>query len=219
MYNYILFDLDGTLTDPKEGITKCVQYALAACGIDAPNLDNLLSFIGPPLVDEFMRVYGLSKERAEFALAKYRERFGPIGIFENKVYPGAADLLATLKRRGKIIALATSKPQMYAEQIIERFALAPYFDLVVGATMDEQRSTKDAVIAEVLKQLDITDAQKANVVMVGDRKHDVLGAAKNGINTVGIRLGYAEEGELEEAGAVYIAEDIADLENYLLNAE
>ncbi len=219
MYNYILFDLDGTLTDPKEGITKCVQYALAACGIDEPDLDNLLSFIGPPLVDEFMRVYGFSREKAEFALAKYRERFPVKGLYENKIYPGAAQMLATLKQSGRKIALATSKPQPYAEKILENFKIKDYFDVIVGATFDSKRNDKADVVAEVLKQFGITDADKASVIMVGDRKHDVLGASKNGIKTVGIRLGYAELGELEEAGAIYIAEDIADLENYLLNAE
>lgn len=219
MYNYILFDLDGTLTDPKEGITKCVQYALAACGIDEPDLDNLLSFIGPPLVDEFMRVYGFSKEKAEFALAKYRERFPAKGLYENKIYPGAAQMLAALKQSGRKIALATSKPQPYAEKILEHFKIKDYFDVIVGATFDSKRNDKADVVAEVLKQFGITDADKASVIMVGDRKHDVLGASKNGIKTVGLRLGYAEAGELEAAGAVYIAEDIADLETYLLNAE
>ncbi|MBQ4160271.1 MAG: HAD-IA family hydrolase [Clostridia bacterium] len=219
MYNYILFDLDGTLTDPKEGITKCVQYALAACGIDEPNLDNLLSFIGPPLVDEFMRVYGFSKEKAEFALAKYRERFPAKGLYENKIYPGAAQMLAALKQSGRKIALATSKPQPYAEKILEHFKIKDYFDVIVGATFDSKRNDKADVVAEVLKQFGITDADKASVIMVGDRKHDVLGASKNGIKTVGLRLGYAEPGELEEAGAIYIADDIADLENYLLNTK
>ena len=219
MYNYILFDLDGTLTDPKEGITKCVQYALAACGIDEPDLDNLLSFIGPPLVDEFMRVYGFSKEKAEFALAKYRERFPAKGLYENKIYPGAAQMLAALKQSGRKIALATSKPQPYAEKILEHFKIKDYFDVIVGATFDSKRNDKADVVAEVLKQFGITDADKASVIMVGDRKHDVLGASKNGIKTVGLRLGYAEPGELEEAGAIYIADDIADLENYLLNTK
>ena len=187
MYNYILFDLDGTLTDPKEGITKCVQYALAACGIDEPDLDNLLSFIGPPLVDEFMRVYGMDKEKALFALAKYRERFEPIGIFENAVYPGAAELLEQLKNAGKTIVLATAKPQPYAEQILEHFGLAPYFDLVVGATMDESRNNKTQVIAEVLRILDATGEAKKNAVMIGDREHDMHGAAENGIDAIGLQ--------------------------------
>ncbi len=219
MYKYILFDLDGTLTDPKEGITKCVQYALAACGIDEPNLDNLLSFIGPPLVDEFMRVYGFSLEKAQFALEKYRERFPVKGIYENKIYPGAAELLSALKQSGKKIALATSKPQPYAEKILENFEIKQYFDVIVGATFDSKRNDKADVVAEVLNQLGITEDKKEEVIMVGDRKHDVLGAAKNGINTVGVRLGYAEEGELETAGAIYIAEDMAALAQYLLNTE
>jgi len=166
-----------------------------------------------------MRVYGFSKEKAEFALAKYRERFPIKGLYENKIYPGAAQMLATLKQSGRKIALATSKPQPYAEKILENFKIKDYFDVIVGATFDSKRNDKADVIAEVLKQFGITDADKKNVIMVGDRKHDVIGAAKNGIATVGIRLGYAEPGELENAGAIYIAEDIADLENYLLNAE
>ncbi len=216
MHNYILFDLDGTLTDPKEGITKCVQYALAACGIDEPDLDRLISFIGPPLVDEFMRVYGFSQEKAQFALEKYRERFPVKGIYENKIYPGAAQMLFNLKQHGKKLALATSKPQPYAEKILENFNIKQYFDVIVGATFDSKRNDKADVVAEVLRQFQITDAQKSSVIMVGDRKHDVIGAAKNGVHTIGIRLGYAQEGELEAAGAIYIAKDIADLEAYLL---
>ena len=163
-----------------------------------------------------MRVYGFTKEKAEFALAKYRERFPVKGIYENKIYPGAAQMLAHLKQSGRKIALATSKPQPYAEKILENFEIKDYFDVIVGATFDSKRNDKADVIAEVLLQFGITDAEKEGVIMVGDRMHDVLGASKNGLKTVGVRLGYAEAGELEEAGAVYIAEDIADLENYLL---
>ncbi len=216
MYQYILFDLDGTLTEPKEGITKCVQYALAACGIHEPNLDNLTSFIGPPLTDEFMRVYGMSAGQAQFALKKYRERFAVKGLYENKAFDGAKALLDTLHAHGKIIALATSKPQPYAEQILENFDLKSQFNIIVGATFDGTLDKKSDVIRETLRQLKITDTQKHQVVMIGDRHHDLLGAKANGIDAIGIRLGYAAAGELEACAPVYIADDLKDLQTYLL---
>lgn len=216
MYQYILFDLDGTLTEPKEGITKCVQYALAACGIDEPDLDNLTGFIGPPLTDEFMRVYGMSAEQAQFALEKYRERFSIKGLYENKAFDGAADLLDALKTAGKTIALATSKPQPYAEKILDNFNLKSYFDIIVGATFDGTLDKKSDVIRETLRQLGVTDAQKREAVMVGDRHHDLLGAKANGIDAIGIRLGYAAPGELEDCAPVYIADNLKELQAYLL---
>ena len=136
MKDIILFDLDGTLTDPKEGITKCVQYALAHFGIDVPNLDDLMCFIGPPLVDSFQMFYGFSEEKAEEAVAKYRERFKDIGIFENGVYDGVLELLKACKAAGKTIGLATSKPEEFARRILDKYGMAEYFDEITGSTMD-----------------------------------------------------------------------------------
>lgn len=212
MFDLILFDLDGTLTDPKEGITKCVQYALEACGIVENDLDKLTPFIGPPLVDGFMNFYGFDREKALFAVEKYRERFRDIGIFENRVYDGVAEMLKTLKQAGKKIALATSKPHIFADRILERFELMQYFDVTVGAELDGTRNEKDAVIRAVLAQF--PDAE--NIIMVGDRSYDIIGAHACGIPCVGVQFGYAEPGELKKNGADRLAADIKALTEILL---
>ncbi len=207
MYDLILFDLDGTLTYPEEGITKSVQYALEKYGIYEDNIDNLRRFIGPPLVDGFMGFYGMSKEDALGALARYRERFSDVGIYENELISGAEDLLKKLKNMGKRIALATSKPHIYARKILEYFDIIKYFDILVGAEFDGTRNEKSEVIKEVLKQAGVYK----NPVMVGDRKHDVIGAKLNGIPCIGVSFGFAEKGELEENGVLEIADDMEKL--------
>lgn len=212
MYDLILFDLDGTLTNPEEGITKSVKYALEKYGIYENDIDNLRRFIGPPLVDGFMEFYGMSKEDALGALARYRERFSDIGIFENELLDGAKNLLKNLKKEGKRLALATSKPHIYARKILEYFDILNYFDILVGAELDGTRNDKADVIKEVLKQA----GEYKNPVMVGDRKHDVIGAKKNNIGCIGVTFGFAKEGELEENGATLIAEDMDNLLKILL---
>lgn len=214
MYQYILFDLDGTLTDPKEGITKCVQYALRAFGIDA-DTDDLLDFIGPPLAESFSKYYGMSQEDALKAVAKYRERFSDIGIFENGVYPGIRELLAELKQSGRKIALATSKPEVYARRILAHYNLDGYFDVIVGSEMNGGRVDKAEVIEEVLRQFEIDTQEKKQVLMVGDRLHDMIGAVKNDISGLGVYYGYAHEGELEAAGAVYVVDTVPELQRFL----
>ncbi len=215
MYKYILFDLDGTLTDPCEGITKCFQYALNACDIEE-DCDNLLKVIGPPLLDSFMNFYNMNEERAEYATSKYRERFSTVGLYENNVYDGISDLLNALKEKGYILAVATSKPTVYAKQILEHFNLLSYFELVVGSGLDNKTlNTKTKVIAKVLEDLNISDNEKNVVVMIGDRKQDIIGAKECGIASIGVRFGYAEDGELEEAGADYIVANVGELEELL----
>ena len=215
MYIYFLFDLDGTLTDPKEGITRCIQYALTKFGIDEPDLDSLTKFIGPPLGPSFSKYYGLSAQQAEDAVRYFRERYKPIGIFENAVYVGVPAMLKDLKDHGRIVALATAKPQVFAEQILDHFGIREYFDCIVGSEMDGRRTDKGAVIETVLTQLQVEDRSQA--IMVGDRHHDVDGAAACGIDCVGLYEGYAEPGELEQAGAKYIVEDIFELHQLLLH--
>ncbi len=210
MYQYILFDLDGTLTDPKEGITKCVQYALKYLGIEA-DTEDLVDFIGPPLLESFQKYYHLDDEQGHTALKKYRERFSDIGIFENGVYPGIRELLSKLKEQGRKIALATSKPGVYAERILEKYELLPYFDVVVGSELDGRRTDKGEVITEALRQLKILDEQKEKALMIGDRLHDMVGAGKNQIDKLGVYYGYAHHGELEAAGADYIVHTVAEL--------
>lgn len=215
MFDLILFDLDGTLTDPKEGITNCVKYALEHFGIYETNMNTLLKFIGPPLYDSFRDLYGFSHEDANKAVEKYRERFSNIGLFENSPLEGAPDVLKLLKENGKTLALATSKPFVFAEQIVKKFGMWEYFDYAVGAELDGTRNYKDEVIKEVLNQAKPYDLSE--VVMVGDRKQDIIGAKKCGILSIGLRCGYAEENELENAGADYIFDNLLKLKEFLLN--
>ncbi|MDD6796741.1 MAG: HAD hydrolase-like protein [Clostridia bacterium] len=213
---YILFDLDGTLTDPKEGITKCVQYALEYFGIYEPDLEKLVKFIGPPLDVSFSEYYGMSEADASIAVDKYRERFSSIGIFENGLYEGIIDMLKALKKSGRCLALATSKPDVFAVRIVEKYGIAPYLDVLAGGKIGGSCNKED-VIAEALDMLGVTDNDKQRVIMVGDRKHDIIGAKKCCIESVGVRFGYAEEGELEKAGADYIVSTVEELEKLLLS--
>ncbi len=213
MFQYLLFDLDGTLTDPYEGITRCFQYALEAYGIQEEQ-KNLKRVIGPPLIDSFMEFYGFSREKGEEAVAKYRERFSRVGLFENRVYSGIGQMLAKLQKAGKTICLATAKPEVYAKRILEKFDLAQYFTVVVGAEFNGTRNYKDEIIAEVLKQLDNPPFEE--VLMIGDRKQDIVGAKACGVSALGVRFGYAEPMELENAGCSCYAETVKELESYLL---
>lgn len=214
-YPYILFDLDGTLTDPKEGITRCVQYALKSFGIEVEDLDQLVCFIGPPLRESFQKYYGMSEEEAQSATEKYRERFSTVGKFENGVIPGIVPMLEKLKAAGKIMAVATSKPWVFAEQILKKYELDSYFSVVVGSELDGTRDAKDEVILETLKRLGLEKGTE-KAIMVGDRKHDILGARKCGMDGIGVEFGYAEEGELQEAGAIAVADTAESLQEMLL---
>lgn len=220
MFDYCLFDLDGTLTDPREGITKSVQYALQAFGIEEPDLKKLEPFIGPPLKDSFMEFYGFTGEEAERAIAVYRERFAPVGIFENQVYPGIPQMLERLYRRGTRLAVASSKPIGFVKQILAHFDIEKYFNVVVGSELDGTRGTKEEVVEEALGRLGIltmpVTERHVRCAMTGDRKFDIQGARACGLTGVGVRFGFAEEGELEEAGAEYIAETVAGLAEFLL---
>lgn len=217
MYQYLFFDLDGTLTNPKEGITKCVQYALHHFGIEEPDLDKLVPFIGPPLIPSFMGFYGMTEEQAKVATEKYRERFRDIGIFENEVFEGVPQMLEKLQNMGKKLVIASSKPEDFVVRILEKFGIRSYFCEVVGATMDEKRTAKADVIQEAFARLNITDEKKAQVLMIGDRMHDVEGAAACGIDCLGVYIGFAAPGELEEAGAAYIAQTVEEMSEFLQN--
>lgn len=214
MYNIILFDLDGTLTDPKPGITKSVQYALAKLGIDEPNLDNLVPFIGPPLLKSFKEFYHLDDEQATLALQYYRERFATVGLYENAVFPGIKDMLAQLKKQGKTLFVATSKPTVFSIKIIEHFGLQDYFQAVIGSNLDGTRVEKGEVIEFALSELGEADLTK--VIMVGDRKHDVIGAKNNGIDVVAVAYGYGSLAELNEANPNDILHTVQELHEFLL---
>lgn len=214
-YQLLLFDLDGTLTDPKEGITKSAAYALKHFGIEV-DPDNLTAFIGPPLKDSFMQYYDFSEEQAMEAISKFRERFSEIGIFENKVFPGIHEMLQALIASGKTLALATSKPEIFARRILEKYELDMYFEYIVGSEINETRTKKSEVIEEVLKQAQISGEALKQCLMIGDRKQDVEGAKACQLDSLGVEFGYAEEGELEAAGANYIAMTVKELQDFLL---
>jgi len=218
MYSYVLFDLDGTLTDSKEGICKSVQYALHEMGIEEPDIDKLESYIGPPLEYSFAQYHKLSGEKVKEAIAAYRVRFRDVGILENKVYPGIPELLRHCTECGIVLALASSKPEVFVKRILEQFSLAPYFRVVVGSELDGTRGEKEEVVEEALRQLHEIKNEaltRENTAMVGDRKFDIQGAKLNGITGIGVGYGYAPEGELEAEGADLVAATVEDLERLL----
>lgn len=217
MYQYYLFDLDGTLTDPKIGITSCVQYALKAFGIEEENLDKLEPFIGPPLIDSFMSFYGMTEQEAKKAVVKYRERFSIKGKYENEIYEGIPELLKCLKEAGKRLAIASSKPTVFVKDILEYFHIQQYFDVIVGSELDGRRNAKEEVVEEALAQLyEKEKPDPERTVMIGDRKFDIEGAKAHGIHSVGCAYGYAAAGELEEAGAEVIVNSVNALKEALL---
>ena len=208
-YQYFFMDLDGTISDPKEGITKSVAYALDYYGIKVENLDTLEKFIGPPLSDSFQEFYGFDREKSLEAVEKYREYFKDKGIFENELYPGMEQLLKTITEQGGKIVLATSKPEVFAKRILEYFHIDKYFTFAAGSTLDTTRNKKEDVIRYALDSLGIA-AEEA--IMIGDRKHDVIGAKENGMACIGVLFGYGDREELESAGADVIVETVEELE-------
>lgn len=214
-YEVVLFDLDGTLTDPFEGITKSVQYALAHFGINEPNLNNLKNFIGPPLKQTIEETYHLMPEQGDEALKKYRERFSIKGIYENKLYCGMADLLSTLKRNGIRLAIASSKPHFYINKILVHFGIDEYFESVTGSELDGRRTDKAEVISHALEQLQVMPSQ--DIVMIGDRIHDADGAHRVGIDFIAAGYGYAEPNEFENIPHVALVNSILELRAYLLD--
>ena len=213
MYSNILFDLDGTLTDPGVGITNSVAYALKKYGIEVDDRSCLYKFIGPPLKDSFERYYGFSEKDSLKAVDYYREYFRDKGIFENEIYAGAENLLSNIQKSGRKIILATSKPEEFANTILDYFGISHYFDFVAGATMGSSRSHKTDVIAYALKSCGITDLSQT--VMIGDREQDILGAKDNGIDSIGVLFGYGDFKEFKSAGATFIAEDIDSIFDFL----
>ncbi|MBR3761156.1 MAG: HAD hydrolase-like protein [Lachnospiraceae bacterium] len=215
--NYILFDLDGTLTDPKVGICTCAQYALKAFDIEEPDLDKLEPFIGPPLKDSFMQYYGLSEEQALVAIEKYRERFSVIGKFENKLYEGIPALLSDLKDYGYHLAVASSKPECFVKDILNHFNIAKYFEVIVGSELDGERVEKSEVIHEALNQLfHYGKIRKEQVVMIGDRKFDVEGAKEMGVASIAVTYGYGSREELTLAQPDYIVESVAEVHSLFM---
>lgn len=212
-YDVILFDLDGTLTDSSQGIINSIIYALDKLNIPVENTDSLRRFLGPPLHDSF-KEFGLDDEEIKSAITYYRERFSTKGIYENQVYDGIIPMIAKLKKCGKRIVLATSKPQKFTDIIMSYFELDRYFDFIAGSNLDGTRSKKAEVIKYALDSCRITDISK--VVMVGDRKQDIVGAEIAGIDSIGVLYGYGDYDELKTAGATYIVNSVTELKNMLL---
>lgn len=210
----ILFDLDGTLTDPMLGITKSVRYALEHFGIEVPSLEVLIPFIGPPFKASFQKYYGFSPEKADAAILKSREYFSETGMYENQVYDGIPEMLAQLKQQNNRLYLATSKPEPFAIKILEYFGLSQYFDFVGGALLSGERVEKLDVIEYVLTQNKI---ERENAIMVGDRCFDVAAGREAGLLTIGVLYGYGDEKELTDAGAHMIAKTVEELKSFLID--
>ena len=208
-YKYILFDLDGTLTDPGVGITKAVQYALKKNNIIEESLSTLEKFIGPPLKDSFVEFYSFDEKTVSDSIQYFREYFRKNGIFENEVYSGILDLLGELKNRDCKIAVATSKPTVFANSVLKHFGMREYFDLVVGSNLDGTLGNKAEIINCVIENLKIKNLKET--IMIGDRKYDVIGAEKNNIDSIGVLYGYGSLEELEAASPTYIVDSINEL--------
>lgn len=210
---YVFFDLDGTITDPKEGITKSVAYSLKKFGIEVEDLDTLCPFIGPPLQASYQEFYGFSPEQSMEAVKYYREYYSEKGIFECTLYDGIPQILRHLKEKGDKVVLATSKPTKYAKQILEHFDILKYFDFVSGSTMDGSRVEKADIINYALENF--KDISVENVIMIGDRKFDYLGASKFGIKCILVEYGYGEISELEECNPYSIKKTVPEVQKFL----
>ncbi|MBE6587936.1 MAG: HAD family hydrolase [Ruminococcaceae bacterium] len=216
MSDFILFDLDGTLTDPGEGITNSVAYALRKYGIEVEDKATLNTFIGPPLHESFQKYYNFSILQSFDAVTKYREYYRDRGIFENRLYDGIIDMLSSLKAAGKCVIMATSKPTVFAERIADHYGFRQYFDILVGSELDGKRVDKAEVIEEALRQAGSPSPESC--IMIGDRLHDIEGARKNSIPSVGVLYGYGSREELCDAGADVIVETVSELKAYLLKS-
>lgn len=212
-YDTVFFDLDGTIIDSGEGVSNSVLYALEKFGIKETK-ENALKFIGPPLAHSFKEFYGFSDEKATQGIEIYREYYREKGIFECYVYQGIAELLCSLKKNDYKVVLCTSKPEKYAQQILNHFGIMKYFDYACGATMDEKtRATKDDVMQYAFE----TSGAKPNAtIMVGDRKFDINSANKFGLDSIGVTFGYGSKEELEDAGATYVADSCEDIKKLLI---
>lgn len=214
-FEHFFFDLDGTLTDPAEGITNSIAYALDYLNIEYPSKESLVRHIGPPLKYTFTVDYGLDEETAALAVKKYRERFSEIGIFENRLFDGIHELLSELKKNSKKIYLATTKPRPFAEKILEHYGIIEYLDIVSGSEFNGERSEKDEVIDHICELAGLTD--RSTCVMIGDRKYDIEGAHKCGMPCIAVLFGYGSIEEFNEYGADFVVGSVEELYNMLLN--
>lgn len=215
-FSYLFFDLDGTLTDPAQGITNSFIHAYKEFGMEVPSYEQLCSYIGPPLRYTFEKSFGFSGEKINEGVKKYREYYKDKGLFENSVYPGIHEMVAALKKAGVHLTVATSKPEVYSVQIMEKFGLAQYFDFICGSNLDETRSKKAEVIRYALEKNGNPPLDQ--VLMIGDRMHDVEGAKETGIKCAGVLFGYGNREELENAGADYLLSSVEELSEFCLRS-
>ena len=213
-YEYLLFDLDGTLTNSERGIKNAICYSLEYFGIKETDLDKLDNFIGPPLTKSYPEYYGFDEEKTEEAVRLYREYYNRQGLFENELYEGIDGLLRDLKQAGYKLLVATSKPEDFTVRILKHFGIYDYFDFVGAATMDEVRKEKEQVVAYTLESMAIAD--KSKCLMIGDRKYDIVGAKINGIDSLGITYGFGDREELMTAGANYVLDTVEDVRAFFL---
>lgn len=216
-YKVILFDLDGTLSDPKVGITKSVQYALQKIGIDEPAIDKLECFIGPPLQVSFAEHYKFDEESTQKAIDLYRERFKEKGMFENELYSNIALLLKSLNEQQFTLVVATSKPTVFAEKILKYFNIDQYFELIVGSNLDGTRASKTEIIQYILDKY--KEHTLGDFIMVGDRKHDIIGANNTGINSIGVTYGYGSFEELSHSNPTHIVKSVSQLKDILIGSK
>ena len=216
-YTTAVFDLDGTITDSCQGILNAIRYALKKWCIGEPGEEVLRSFIGPPLQQQFQKVFGLTEKEGAEMVSTYREYYGEKGIYENRVYDGVIGMLEQLKKAGVKVLMATSKPEKYAKSIAEYFGFEKYFDFIGGACMDGTRTVKHEVIEYVLETCGISEDDRKNTVMIGDRYHDIEGAKQSGLHSLGVLYGYGDCEELERAGAEVLAETPADVVGQILD--
>ena len=217
MYKYLLFDLDGTLTDSQEGITKSVSYALINLGVEDLPEDTKLRFIGPPLKDSFREYCGFDEETIKKAIALYRERYSKVGKFENRPYEGIPELLKKLKDDNRVLVIASSKPTGFVEDILNKFDLRQYFDIISAADLSGKKCEKEDVIKEALEILNLKTGDK-DVVMIGDRHYDINGAKYFNLDSIGVNYGFAfDKNELKDAGATYVVETVKELGELLLS--
>lgn len=207
-YSTILFDLDGTLTDPKIGITKSVQYALSKYNIVVNDLDKLEPFIGPPLANSFKELYSFSESEARVAVDYYREYYSEKGIYENEIYEGMIELLEKLVSQDRVLMVATSKPTVFAERVLRYFNMDKYFDFVCGSNLDGSMSEKTEIINYIIGERNV---EKDKVIMIGDRKHDIIGAHNNRIASIGVGYGYGSEEEIVNINPTYYIKTVNGL--------
>lgn len=212
-YTNILFDLDGTLTDPKEGIINSVKFALAKMGVNESEIGDLMKFIGPPLHVSFRDFCGFNEENSELAVQYFREYFTDKGINENRIFPGVVELLESLKRRNLKLFIATSKPTVHANTVLDNFVITKYFQYVKGSNLNGTESGKPEIISHIIEKFKL---EKDETVMIGDRFYDIVGAKENGIDSIGVTFGYGGETELKEVGATYICKSVKEIKSLII---